>query len=1082
MRPRLSRISLTGLRAVLAARRAHRELLEQAADAIFLASPDGRFVDVNARACELLGYSRTALLGRNIGDVLTPEGAAGGKERMAALRAGETLLSERELVRSDGSLVPVEVSTRLLSDGRLQGIARDITSRRAAYAALRGSEERLRLALESATTGIWEHDFTTGQTVWSALARAIVGVSEDAPAGLATFVGRVHPDDKDAVSNAFAVASETGEEFNCQFRTVEPDGKIRYLTSIGRMHLDSTGRPLRMVGTVRDITERKLAETALQSSEARLRAIVNAAPDCVKLLDRDGRLLDMNPAGLAMIEAESLTEVMGAQASSIVVPEHRKAFESLTDSAFHGESASGEFDTIGLRGARRSLESNVVPLRDETGEIIAALAISRDVTDRKRTEAALHASEQRMRSVLEQNRLLIDNANDVVIAYDTRGRLTFANQRWEALSGYTVEQALQMSVADLIHPDDRPAVMANMRKRVAGGDVPINYPMRIVRRNREVRWVEANVSLIRDGGQVVGLQAFVRDVTERFAAEEERRRLAAIVESSQDAIISRTLDGTITSWNRGAERLYGYTAEEAIGQHIQVLVPSEQKSVSDVVMARVALGEHVEIHEAERIGSDGRRVHVSATVSPIRDHAGNVIGAASIARDISERKQAEEALARQARHDALTGLPNRMLLQERLDVAIDRLNARRTPLALVLLDLDRFKEVNDALGHGVGDAVLQEVAERLRDAVRSNDTIARLGGDEFAVLLVDADEGTALQVSHRVRAALAEPIALGGLTLDVGASIGVALGPEHGQDPATLLRRADLAMYAAKRAGEGISLFTPDLDRDNAERLGLTGELRAAIERNQLVLHYQPKVALSDGRVIGVEALVRWEHPTRGLLRPDQFISVAEQAGLIEPLTYWVLRAARAQQAQWQSAGLELSMAVNLSAQSLRDSNLLETVRDVLIAHPDCHAGFELELTESMLMSDPARARSLLASLRGMGVRVAVDDFGTGYSSLAYLKRLPLDELKIDRSFLRDVASDVRDAALVRATIDLGHTLGLCVVAEGVEDADSLVLLKDMGCDEVQGYYVSRPVGPEALARWARTWRLELGGSLSRAA
>jgi diguanylate cyclase (GGDEF)-like protein/PAS domain S-box-containing protein len=1057
MRERLSRIFLDGLRAVLGAQRAHRELLEQAADAIFLAGRDGRFVEVNERACEMLGYRRAELLGRRVAEVLTPEAVAGGAERIAALRAGETLLSERELVRSDGVRVPVEISTRLLSDGRLQGIARDITSRLLAYAALRRSEERLRLALETAGIGMWERDHSTGAAIWSDLARAHLGVSDEAPSEFGTFLAQVHPDDRPRVQRAIAMAHEKGGEFRYEFRVALPDGGVRHLYSLGRVSSDSSGHPQRAIGTLLDITERKLAEAALQSSEQRMRSVLEQTPIILFATDQHGVFTLSQGKGLAALSIQP-DQLNGRSVFDVFAD-----IPAITDGMRRALAGNTITETVAIVG--RVFEWTCTPMFDGPLQaVVGVTGVATDVTDRQRAEDAVRKLEQ-------QNRLLIDNANDVVIAYDTRGRISFVNQRWEILSGYTVRQALRMSVGDIIHPEDRPGVLSNMRQRVAGGDIPISYPMRIVRQDGEVRWVEANVSLIRDGQHVLGLQAFVRDVTERFAAEEERRRLAAIVESSQDAIISRTLDGTITSWNRGAERLYGYTAEQAVGQHIQVLVPSEAKSESDSTMLRVASGEHIEILEAERVGRDGRLVYISATVSPIHDHAGNVIGVASIARDITERKQAEAALACQARHDALTGLPNRLLLQEQLDVAIDGLTTSRTPLALLLLDLDRFKEVNDALGHGVGDAVLQAVASRLRDAMRTGDTIARLGGDEFAVLLVDADESTALQVAQRVRAALAEPIDVGALSLDVGASIGIALAPKHGRDAATLLRRADLAMYAAKRAGEGIALFTPALDRDNAERLGLTGELRAAIERNQLVLHYQPKMRLADGCVIGVEALVRLQHPTRGLLRPDQFIPVAEQAGLIEPLTYWVLRTARAQQAAWQAAGLQLNMAVNLSVQSLRDSNLLETVQEVLIAHRDCGGQFELELTESMLMSDPARARTLLASLRGLGVRVAVDDFGTGYSSLAYLKRLPLDELKIDRSFLPDVATDVRDAALVRATIDLGHTLGLRVVAEGVEDADSLVLLKDMGCDEVQGYYISRPLVAEALAHWARTWR-----------
>jgi EAL domain-containing protein (putative c-di-GMP-specific phosphodiesterase class I) len=324
--------------------------------------------------------------------------------------------------------------------------------------------------------------------------------------------------------------------------------------------------------------------------------------------------------------------------------------------------------------------------------------------------------------------------------------------------------------------------------------------------------------------------------------------------------------------------------------------------------------------------------------------------------------------------------------------------------------------------------------------------------------------------ASRLRQTLLAPVEVDGLRLEVGASVGVALAPGHAQDAATLLRRADLAMYAAKRSGQGVALFSDDLDHDNADRVALTIELRDALEHAQLVLHYQPKVDVDTRSAIGVEALVRWQHPRRGLLGPDHFIPHAEQAGLIEPLTRWVLLTARKQQAAWRALGLDLTLAVNLSMRNFQDPHLVETVRDVLAEGQHVHGDLVLELTESTLMADPERARRMLAELRALGVKIAVDDFGTGYSSLAYLKRLPLDELKIDRCFVRDLGADERDRALVKATIDLAHTLGLTVVAEGVEDAASLQTLRRLGCDLVQGYYMSRPLPADELGHWAAAW------------
>jgi EAL domain-containing protein (putative c-di-GMP-specific phosphodiesterase class I) len=317
-----------------------------------------------------------------------------------------------------------------------------------------------------------------------------------------------------------------------------------------------------------------------------------------------------------------------------------------------------------------------------------------------------------------------------------------------------------------------------------------------------------------------------------------------------------------------------------------------------------------------------------------------------------------------------------------------------------------------------------------------------------------------------LRLALERPIEIGHMRLSIGASVGIAFAPDHGRDAATLLRRADIAMYAAKRSGHGTTAYSPDLDRDAVDRPAFTAELREGIEAGQLVLHYQPKVVLESGTAVGVEALVRWQHPRRGLLGPDQFIPLAEQTGLIQPLTEWVVRTARAQQATWHADGLDVDMAVNLSVRSLYDPDLLDLLGELMHAYSTGDCQFEVELTESTLMSDPNRARAVVDGLRSLGVRVSVDDFGTGYSSLAYLKRLPLDELKVDRCFVHDMATDTRDQAVVKAIIDLSHTLGMRVVAEGVEDAQSMDMLAQLGCDLVQGYYLARPLAPDALAAW----------------
>ncbi len=420
----------------------------------------------------------------------------------------------------------------------------------------------------------------------------------------------------------------------------------------------------------------------------------------------------------------------------------------------------------------------------------------------------------------------------------------------------------------------------------------------------------------------------------------------------------------------------------------------------------------------------------------------------------------------QALHDALTGLPNRSLFSHRIEQVLNAGRRADRIAAVMLIDLDHFKEINDTLGHHAGDRLLQEVAERLDASLDEQHTVARLGGDEFGVLLPDlAGPDEASAVAQQLLNQLREPFSIDGLTLEIDASIGIACAPEHGNDVEQLNQRADIAMYAAKEGGRGYVLFEPQLDRYSPRRLSLAGSLRAAIADGEIVLFFQPKAELTSGKIVGVEALARWQHPRLGLIGPSEFVPIAEQTGLIGPLTSHVLEQALRQVRRWSEQGEELSVAVNLSARSFLDAQLAVEIPRLLEATGVDARLLELEITESMLMIDPARAKATLERLSAIGLSLSVDDFGTGYSSLANLKRLPVDGIKIDKSFVIDMPHDASDAAIVRSTIDLAHNLGLRVVAEGVESHEAWRRLEDLGCDLAQGFHVSRPVPAEAMTR-----------------
>ncbi len=443
--------------------------------------------------------------------------------------------------------------------------------------------------------------------------------------------------------------------------------------------------------------------------------------------------------------------------------------------------------------------------------------------------------------------------------------------------------------------------------------------------------------------------------------------------------------------------------------------------------------------------------------------------------DITELKAKTDVLEHMALHDALTGLPNRTLLHNRLKHAILVAQREHKSLALLMMDLDRFKEINDTLGHRIGDLVLKEVGERLQGALRKTDTVARLGGDEFAVLLPFADAEHAQQTAHKLINSLERPFMIEGNNLYVGMSIGIAVYPEHGRDVDTLMKRVDMTMYVSKQKQDKITIYNPHEDVSSLEQLTLVDELHYGIEHDELILHYQPRVSYRTGHIIGVEALARWQHPQRGLILPAEFISLAERTGFIKSLTLWVLDTALRQCADWHREGVNINVSVNLSVRNLQDiqfpGEVVERLKRCGVS-PTC---LELEITESAMMVDPGRAMKILKQLNAIGVRLSIDNFGTGYSSIAYLRSLPVDEIKVDRFFIMNMMVDEHDATIVRYIIDLAHNLGFKVIAEGVERQEVWDMLRKLGCDAAQGFYISRPLTVPELTRWLREspWGLE---------
>jgi diguanylate cyclase (GGDEF)-like protein/PAS domain S-box-containing protein len=664
----------------------------------------------------------------------------------------------------------------------------------------------------------------------------------------------------------------------------------------------------------------------------------------------------------------------------------------------------------------------------------------------------------------------VEQSAESIFITDRDGVIEYVNPAFEELLGYTREEAIGQNARLLKSGHHSRRFYESLWEAILTG-----HPFRAVfvnaKKNGDIYYEDKTITPIRDrGGNLTHFVSVGRDITERKRSTEARERLAAILEATTDFVGTVDANGTFLYLNQAGRTMLGLGAREpAAGLQIATCHPQWAAAVILNEAIPKAIKQGVWSGESVLLSRDGREIPVSQVILAHKTEDGSVEYLSTIARDISERKAQTAALEYQANHDALTALPNRNLLNDRLRQAILAAQRDHHSLALLVLDLDRFKEINDTLGHHHGDLLLKEVGPRLRAALRESDTIARLGGDEFAVLLPTADQEGAVMTSQKILQTLEKPFTLDELALDVEASIGIALFPEHGLDAETIMRRADIAMYTAKQTGSGYALYASEHDQYTHRRFSLMGELRHAIERNQLFLNYQPTVNLKQGQVVGAEALLRWRHPKYGLVPPDQFILLAEQTGLIKPLTDFVIEAALEQARTWMREGLSLSISVNLSARSLHDPTFADQIDKRLLEYGIPPRLLDMEITESAIMADPDHAMEILSSLSIMGVRLAIDDFGVGHSSLTYLKKLPVHEIKIDKSFVLNMAEDPDDAMIVRSIIDLGHNQGLKVVAEGVQSQQTLDRLMELGCDLVQGYFLSRPIPAEELTRWVST-------------
>lgn len=903
--------------------------------------------------------------------------------------------------------------------------------------------------------------------------------------GLSSFI---HPDYCDVV---VALLDEIGGETETlPIKFIKTDGSLLDAELLIVGNDDGTA-----ILQAKDITERLRTSAEILESEKRYRELVDCALDLICVVT-DGMITFINPAGIDVLAAQSVDDLIGREVRTLIHPDYAELSKEGLGSLI-GEIGPIPLKMVRLDGDPIDVEISVIPFGPDPSTYMMEV---HDITAQLQSANEIRDREQTLRGIMQ-------TVADGLITIDEDSIIQSFNPAAEDIFGYAAREVIGESVEILMADHDRahhqgyvdgyrhtgkPTIIGvssreQVGRRKDGTVFPIELAVTelklgdrrlftgVIRDITDRKRNEEALRMARDKLEErveERTRELTQEVSERRAAEKQLQLAAKVIENLNEGVVVTDADFVVTSVNRAFNRITGFTTDEIVGEkpHFYTALSESPQLYATMWHAIDARGRwQGELWNKRKDGTDfAERLSVVA----LTDRSGAVRQFAIVTRDITQRKQDEERIRYQANYDALTGLPNRSLFMDRLAQALPTMRRAGRKLALMFLDLDGFKLVNDTLGHDVGDLLLQETAHRISSAVRDGDTVARLGGDEFTVIMPNLEDPKKVPIgAKRILDALAKPYNLEGHEAFVSGSIGITIFPDDADIDSELIKNADAAMYQAKEQGKDtFQFYTADLNDAVKQRLILKNGLSKALEREEFELFYQPKLDLTTGRITSVEALLRWTNPELGAISPVEFIPLLEETGMVIEVGEWALRVACAQHKAWLNAGLPaIRVAVNLSARQLREPDFVDIVERVLAETNVGPEGLELEITESMLMSDASKAVVALEKLHDRGLHIAMDDFGTGYSSLSYLKRFPIDTIKIDRSFVSDIATNPDDAEIIRTIITMGHTLNRKIVAEGVEDENQLSLLRDYQCDEIQGYFISRPLPADQATAFIRS-------------
>lgn len=987
---------------------------------------------------------------------------------------GENVEYERVGASADGKRrwMHGRIAPDLDAAGKVRGLyctEYDIHDLKATEQALAAREEQLRLFTDNIPEPVVYVDLDRHYTFVNDAFVSLVGISRDEIIGKSV-KDVLGPEDFE-FQQPFIDRAARGESVTYERETIDVNGRQRWLRNkiVPDMRFDATIKGYYIVG--HDITDLKQTQDALASRESQLRAIMDGVPAPVAYIDRDERCQYVNRPFLQYFGLTA-QEVAALRLRDVVGHGIYASAQALLSRALQGESTSFDRLVPGAGGDRRWMTIRVVPDTAPGGEVNGAFVLMNDIHGLKQAQEALRASEGELR-------LIMDNVPARVAYIDRESRFRFLNRHNEEWLSESRKDLTGRRIGEVVG-DARARQLQPLLTRVFAGET-ISTEQLLVQPNGEQRWESVHFAPNRDGeGNVIGIYAVHTDIHDQKRNEEALRRanwmLSSHINNTPLAVLEWDRDFRLVRWSPQAENIFGWRAEEVLGMPItgsQLTHEADRPTVTELVEKLMA-GEQPRATGLNRnYRKDGETIWCEWYHSCLNDEQGRIVSILSFVQDVSSRIQAEERLQYLATRDALTGLPNRLLLQERLAQAIAQAKRNGRHVGVLYIDLDRFKNVNDTLGHRIGDELLKQVTKSLSEALRETDLLARLGGDEFMVIVEDFDDAAVLnRVAQKLQDAIAQPFQIEEHDIYVTSSIGISIYPDDSDDPEGLLKHADVAMYRSKELGRNTyQFFDADLAARRLKQHTLESALRTAVKERSLKLHYQPIVRIAGRTIVGAEALLRWHDDEHGEIAPQVFIPLAEESGLIHILGDWVLKSAAEQCVAWRKAGLALTVSINLSGRQFYRDDLAQRILDIVRSAGCEPSWIELEVTESSLLHDLDAIRKVLQRLRDEGFSVAIDDFGTGYSSLSHLKHFPIDTLKIDISFIADLETDPGDAAITEAIIALARGLNLNVVAEGVGSSGQLAFLEARDCHCFQGFLFSEAMAPDEFAQFAAKHR-----------